>query len=169
MICPQYGWLDRASKRSMSLYFPSCLRLSLAAPGCCCSVLHSQTLLFRNGTEEALCLIFLFEMHIPLSLKLHTERGDTCRRPLQWPPKAWDTFLSQESPCETRSELSPLVAKVSRWSPGEAQGEYWDTFIYLWHILSAVVVKLWKWGLSAHWRGLGGLCIFHAVWSCAAR
>lgn len=145
--------------------FPFLSQLSLTAPGCCCSVLHSQTLLFRNGTEAALCLIFLFEMHIPLSLKLQTHAEGLCNDN----PKP-GTLSSLRSPsCKTCSELSPLVAKVSRWSPGEAQGEYWDTFIYLWHILSAVVVKLWKWGLSAHWGGLGGLCIFHAVWSCAAR
>lgn len=168
MTCPQYGWLARASKRGMSMYFPSHLMLSLLPPGCCCSVLHSQTLLFRDGTEAALCVCFSYSKCISsLSLKLQREWCEKCRRPLQWPPKAWVSLRTP--PCKTCSELAPLVAKVSSWSPAEAQGRYWDTFIYLWHILSALVVKLLTRGLSAHWRGLGGLCIFHAVWSCAAR
>lgn len=142
----------------MFMYFlshPMHRLLSPPAPVYCCSILHSQTLLFKDGTEAALFVCFFHSIDLsPPSLKATKRTG---RHVQKTPVSALGLAVTTQIPGHLAIPVLPhakhiselvlcLVAKeMSSSSPAQAQViKGCDPFIYLWHILSALVVELLK-------------------------
>lgn len=110
----------------------------------------------------------IWNAHSPLSLKLQKEWGDTCRKPLQWPPKAWDTFLCQDSHLQNMLWTGSFGGKAVKMIPSRSpRGPLGYIYLFVAYPLS-FGSQVMKMRLVSTLKRVGGLCIFHAVWSCTA-